>query len=137
MISKLKVNYICSACGYSSPRWIGKCPSCEAWNTFTETVVESSKRREERKTKAKSSFAVANMKLISEVSNEDGENRFSTGIEELDRVLGGGIVSGSVILIGGDPGIGKSTLMLQIAGKVKNKKFLYVCLLYTSPSPRD
>ncbi|MCX6161306.1 MAG: DNA repair protein RadA [Ignavibacteriae bacterium] len=126
MLSKLKVNYVCSACGYSSPRWIGKCPSCEAWNTFTETVVESSKRREERKTTAKSHSAAANMKLISEVSNEDGKNRFSTGIEELDRVLGGGIVTGSVILIGGDPGIGKSTLMLQIAGKVKNKKFLYV-----------
>lgn len=123
MSVKLKTKYICQNCGYSSTKWVGKCPDCEQWNTFTEEIIDTNKIRSDKKTLLKSKSAELN--LISEVESQE-ESRFLTGIEELDRVLGGGLVAGSVVLIGGDPGIGKSTLMLQIADKIKHKKFLYV-----------
>ncbi len=122
-MSKLKSKYVCQNCGYASPRWSGKCPECGLWNTMVEEVVDTAEIKKSRKTDLKSKSA--NIKLITEVETVSG-NRIATGLEELDRVLGGGIVSGSVMLIGGDPGIGKSTLMLQIADKIKNKKILYV-----------
>lgn len=124
MAQKIKTRYVCQNCGYTSPRWIGKCPDCEQWNTMVEEVVQTDKRKLSQKTNIPMPENV-NLQLISEVSTQE-ETRTKTNIEELDRVLGGGIVRGSVILIGGDPGIGKSTLMLQIAGKLNNKKFLYV-----------
>jgi DNA repair protein RadA/Sms len=122
-MSKVKTKYVCQNCGYSSPRWAGKCPECGNWNTFTEEIIVTDKRKLSKSSSLKSGYA--DMKLISEVKNVN-ENRMRTNIEELDRVLGGGVVSGSVILIGGDPGIGKSTLMLQISEKLKGKKILYV-----------
>jgi DNA repair protein RadA/Sms len=122
-MSKIKTKYVCTNCGYSSLRWSGKCPECESWSTMTEEIVSS-----DRKKKVSSSAVIVNdgsYSLITEIESVK-ESRINTGISELDRVLGGGIVPGSVILIGGDPGIGKSTLMLQMADKVKHKKILYV-----------
>jgi len=124
MASKLKVNYICQNCGYVSPRWIGKCPSCEQWNTMIETITESKKSKSGKETSARS--VQASIKPLHHIKHEYDGNRTASGIGELDRVLGGGIVQGAVMLIGGDPGIGKSTLMLQISGNLKDKKLLYV-----------
>ncbi len=122
-MSKVKTKFVCQNCGYSSPRWTGKCPECGNWNTFVEEIIETDKRKLTKSSSTKSRFV--DLKLISEIKDTT-ESRTKIGIEELDRVLGGGIVSGSVILIGGDPGIGKSTLMLQIADKLKTQKILYV-----------
>ncbi len=117
-MSKTRIKYICSNCGYESLRWLGKCPECDSWNTFTEEIIETSSR------KSSSYKGTINLKKINEL--EDAEkNRIITGIGELDRVLGGGFIPGSVILLGGDPGIGKSTLAMQAASKINNK-VLYV-----------
>ncbi|QQS22669.1 DNA repair protein RadA [bacterium] len=105
-----KTVFICENCGYNSPRWQGKCPSCDQWNTFTEQMVQSSKKT----AFASGSATVIKPILLSEVK-QSKVLRISTGIDELDVVLGGGLVTGSVILLGGDPGIGKSTLALQLA----------------------
>jgi DNA repair protein RadA/Sms len=123
LASKLKTRYICQSCGFVSPRWIGKCPECNSWNSLTEEVVSTDKKKLERNIGKKA--ASAEVHLITDVKMQ-GEHRSITGLEEFDRVLGGGIVKGSVMLIGGDPGIGKSTLMLQIAEKLRDKVFLYV-----------
>ncbi len=110
MASKNKTAFVCNECGYESPKWYGKCPTCGKWNTMEETVVSSSI----------SSFAtpVSNVtrnsaKRLNEI-DINNEHRYKTGLTELDRVLGGGIVKGSLILISGEPGIGKSTILLQI-----------------------
>lgn len=119
---KNKTQFICTECGYSSLKWLGKCPSCNSWNTLTETIVSD----KPSKASSVSSKAASAVKRISEISG-DFKERFSTGICELDRVLGGGIVAGSLILVGGSPGIGKSTLLLQICeNTAKTKKILYV-----------
>ena len=119
--SSKKTKFVCSNCGYESPKWLGKCPNCGAWNSFVEVPVEDSKKGwlVER--------SGVELKKLSEVMSIRRE-RIPVGIGEVDRVLGGGIVPGSLILIGGDPGIGKSTLLLQIAGKLaqSGKKILYV-----------
>ncbi len=117
-MSKTKIKYICSNCGYESVRWIGKCPECESWNSFTEEIVETSPRKANI---AKSRFTYN--KILDISANED--DRIKTGITEFDRVLGGGIMPGSVILLGGDPGIGKSTIAMQAAASIK-EKVLYV-----------
>lgn len=117
-MSKTRIKYICSNCGYESLRWIGKCPECDNWNTFTEEIIETSKRT------TSAYKGTLNLKKIDEL--EDAEKtRIITGISELDRVLGGGFIPGSVILLGGDPGIGKSTLAMQAAAKINNK-VLYI-----------
>lgn len=123
MAAKFKTRYICQSCGFVSPRWIGKCPECNSWNSLTEEVISTDKKKLDRDISRKASSAEVH--LITEVKTQ-GEHRSITGLEEFDRVLGGGIVKGSVMLLGGDPGIGKSTLMLQIAEKLKDKVFLYV-----------
>jgi DNA repair protein RadA/Sms len=117
-MSKTKIKYICSNCGYESLRWIGKCPECESWNSFTEEIVETSPRKANI---SKSRFSYS--KILDISANED--DRIKTGIIEFDRVLGGGIMPGSVILLGGDPGIGKSTIAMQAAASIK-EKVLYV-----------
>ena len=117
-MSKTKIKYICSNCGYESLRWIGKCPECESWNSFTEEIVETSPRKANI---SKSKFSYN--KILDISANE--EDRVKTGITEFDRVLGGGIMPGSVILLGGDPGIGKSTIAMQAAASIK-EKVLYV-----------
>ncbi len=124
---KTKTTYICGECGYASPKWLGKCPSCGTWNTMEETVVtEEKKGSAVRAVSAAASGAARAPKRISDVK-PGFETRYETGLKELDRVLGGGIVRGSLILVGGDPGIGKSTLLLQICQNIgKDKKILYV-----------
>jgi len=117
-MSKSRIKYICSNCGYESLRWIGKCPSCESWNSFTEELVE-----EKKTSKRKFSGEINISKLNSTI--HENEERIKTNIAELDRVLGGGLMPGSVVLIGGDPGIGKSTLVMQAAAKI-NLEVLYV-----------
>jgi DNA repair protein RadA/Sms len=112
MKSKIKTVYVCQSCGTQSPRWMGKCPDCGAWNTMVEEQVEKSKDIGS----AKRSGGMEPI-LLNEIQARD-EDRFVTKIGELDRVLGGGIVPGSVVLIGGDPGIGKSTLVLQMLRQV-------------------
>jgi len=118
---KQKSFYVCQECGYESIGWMGKCPSCNQWNTFVEEIQEP-------KSKSRSGAVSTNVKPVNINDIEaDTEERYLTGIKEMDRVLGGGIVKGSLILVGGDPGIGKSTLLLQICDKIKtNAKILYV-----------
>lgn len=108
-----KIVYICENCGFSSPRWQGKCPSCEQWNTFAEQAVQSTKKSTLGSGSGRG-FAGIKPVLLSEVK-QNKVQRLSTGIDEFDVVLGGGLVTGSVVLLGGDPGIGKSTLALQLA----------------------
>jgi DNA repair protein RadA/Sms len=108
-MAKEKNSYTCTECGGSSPRWLGKCPHCEAWNTLIETVAETSAPGRNRFASLAKPAEVA---ALADIEASEIE-RTPTGIGELDRVLGGGIVEGGVVLIGGDPGIGKSTLLLQ------------------------
>jgi len=117
--NKTKTIYICQACGHHSLRWVGKCPDCGTWNSMTEERVTKHK-----KTYAKQKTAPT---PLGEVNVQD-EDRVKTGLKEFDRVVGGGIVRGSVILVGGDPGIGKSTLLLQISEKIASgyHKVLYI-----------
>ncbi len=123
MANKFKTVYICSQCGYESPKWNGKCPSCGEFNTFIEDVVSS---LNEKSSISSSKINNISSKKINEISVED-EMRFKTGMSELDRVLGGGIVDGSLILLSGDPGIGKSTILLQICEYLgRNLKILYI-----------
>ena len=121
MAQKIKTVYICSECGYESPKWNGRCPGCGEYNTMNEEIVSPAKPQERL-----SSVTAAVSQKITEISAQD-EIRFGTGMKELDRVLGGGIVSGSLILLSGDPGIGKSTLLLQICEHIgENLKILYI-----------
>ncbi|HNV95926.1 MAG TPA: DNA repair protein RadA [Bacteroidales bacterium] len=119
MSSKSKTVFFCNQCGYESPKWLGKCPSCNAWNSFVEQTVntKSSSNAKHRETKT--------VKRLNEIT-ADESIRINSKSVELNRVLGGGIVNGSVVLIGGEPGIGKSTLMLQFAMRVKSITSLYV-----------
>jgi DNA repair protein RadA/Sms len=122
---KTETKYVCQNCGFTSLRWTGKCPQCSEWNTFVEEIVHIDKKKIQTKSKEKSNFKLENLSLLSDIDVKE-DNRIKTRITELDRVLGGGIVSGTVILVGGDPGIGKSTLMVQLADKIKERKILYV-----------
>ena len=117
-MSKSRIVYLCSNCGYESLKWLGRCPSCEEWNTFTEEFEEIKKHGSKKQTSENKIFNL-NENVI------DEKKRLETGISEFDRVLGNGFMPGSVVLLGGDPGIGKSTLVMQAAGKVK-EKVLYV-----------
>lgn len=120
MASKSKSVYVCSECGYESVKWYGKCPSCGEWNTMEEQVPVISKPG----TRAKVTFN--RPQKLTEI-NSDIENRIMSGIKEFDRVLGGGIVEGSLVLLSGDPGIGKSTILLQICQNLgKKNSVLYI-----------
>src|SRR5690625_457945 len=124
LLGKRKTKHVCQECGYESARWMGKCPSCNQWNTLVEELIPS-----------KSSGPISTITLqksstpekITTIKSEK-EPRIITGLKELDRVLGGGIVPGSLVLIGGDPGIGKSTLLLQISSLLADKQLpvLYI-----------
>lgn len=124
-MAKTKSAYFCQNCGYESAKWLGKCPSCNEWNTFVEEILEkgTSKAPAWKTTTGSSKVnKPSKVDLIQSITEE----RILTGDQELDRVLGGGLVAGSIILIGGEPGIGKSTLMLQLALNVTGKKTLYI-----------
>ena len=119
---KVKTFYQCQSCGYTSPKWLGKCPDCGEWNT----LVEERKETVPSRLSLPAQFRKSEPQLLSSIKAGYGQ-RTSTGIRELDRVLGGGVVTGSVVLVGGDPGIGKSTMLLQaIAGLSKYGQVLYV-----------
>lgn len=123
-MAKSKSLYICSECGYESAKWYGKCPGCGEWNTMNEQVVSVS--TSSSKAKRNSGAYAAKVMRLNEISG-DIERRISTGVSEFDRVLGGGIVEGSLVLISGDPGIGKSTILLQICEHLgKSRNVLYV-----------
>ncbi len=120
---KSTTKYVCNECGYSSPKWLGKCPSCYSWNTLVEEMVQAQTKYS--KITGDASQVQKPLKL-SEISAEN-DARIPTQLAELDRVLGGGIVPGSLVLVGGDPGIGKSTLLLQICNNLgKQGNVLYV-----------
>jgi DNA repair protein RadA/Sms len=124
-MAKTQTTFFCKNCGASSPKWVGKCNSCGEWNTYTEEVIHKDKPEYKKTWKAQSTKSVLKPVLLADV--EHGiDFRYELKDLELSRVLGGGIVPGSVILIGGEPGIGKSTLMLQIALQFQNKKVLYI-----------
>ena len=126
--NKLKTIYVCSNCGESSPRWMGRCPSCGAWNTMVEDVVVPEPKAAARSASARPSGVTSiTARRLSEVSTTEEKSRIVTGISELDRVLGGGVVLGSVVLLGGEPGAGKSTLLLQLCGAISDRcQVLYI-----------
>lgn len=123
-MAKARTLFFCKNCGYQSSQWLGKCPSCNEWNSFVEEVID----RGEPAVKGKSSI----VKTVQNFPHRLNEieltqiQRFSTGFLEFDNVLGGGIVAGSIVLLGGEPGIGKSTLLLQMALQIPNKRILYI-----------
>jgi DNA repair protein RadA/Sms len=124
-MSKVKTAFFCQSCGYESVKWVGQCPSCNKWNTFVEEIIQKDPKQnngwgdyneEKRKNKTVT---------LKEIKSE-GEKRLLTTDAELNRVLGGGIVPGSIVLVAGEPGIGKSTLFLQNGLQLKNRKVLYI-----------
>ena len=123
-MAKSRTLYYCRECGYESPKWMGQCPGCKEWNTFSEEPVVKKTASSGRN---KAAAHIQEPKSLSEVKTDEDE-RMPTGIREFDRVLGGGMVVGSLVLVGGDPGIGKSTLLLQMCRDMsaKQHKILYV-----------
>src|ERR1051326_265002 len=124
MSTKVKTSFFCQNCGAQSPKWIGKCPACGEWNTYVEEIIQKEDKNAGRAASKSTQRATKPLK-ISEIE-QSGEIRINLPDKELNRVLGGGVVPGSVVLFGGEPGIGKSTLMLQIALQQKNIKTLYI-----------
>lgn len=122
-MAKEKIAYVCTSCGYDSPKWIGKCPACGEWNTFSEYRV--GKAAPQVLSSLESGAQKTSPVLMSHIQTED-EPRINMGDGELNRVLGGGLVPGSMTLLGGEPGIGKSTLILQTVLRLKGHKVLYV-----------
>jgi DNA repair protein RadA/Sms len=120
-MAKSKIVFFCRNCGAEAPKWLGKCPACGEWNTYVEEVVRAKTPAEHHRDAEKSARPVT----LSGISSAE-EVRLDTGIGEFNRVLGGGLVYGSVVLLGGEPGIGKSTLALQMALNLKHEKVLYV-----------
>ncbi len=123
-MAKIKTKFICQNCGFETPKWMGKCPECSSWNSFEETVSQKEKVKPSLSTVGN---GISRAVPIDSIEARD-EDRQSSGIKELDRVLGGGIVEGSLTLVGGDPGIGKSTILLQLSQNLsqKNFKVLYI-----------
>ena len=121
-MNKVKTVFVCNNCGYESPKWLGKCPGCNSWNSFYEEKIADNKNSKGLNKEKKS----ATPRILNDVEAKH-ESRTDTGIGELNRVLGGGLVNGSLVLLGGEPGIGKSTLILELCDKINgNGKVLYV-----------
>lgn len=127
-MAKKKTVYSCNECGYESSGWLGKCPECGSWNSFTETIIQKKSSSLNNRSwlndaENKTSQSILNLSQVS----KNNQKRLSSKIDEMDRVLGGGFVQGSLVLLGGDPGIGKSTLLLQVLGKLnENHSTIYV-----------
>ena len=119
--------HVCQQCGAETPRWSGQCPSCDAWNTLVETVLTRPVAAARARASSTTAFAVGSISPITDVSSAEAE-RLVSGMGEVDRVLGGGFVPGSIVLFGGDPGIGKSTLLLQLAARLAtaDNQVLYI-----------
>src|SRR6186713_992747 len=125
-MSKVKKAFFCQNCGYESVKWIGQCPSCNQWNSFVEEIIQKETPKSNGWENYNETAERANKTIqLSEIKSNE-EKRMMTGDDELDRVLGGGIVPGSIVLVAGEPGIGKSTLFLQIGLKLLNKVVLYI-----------
>lgn len=126
-MAKVRTQYVCQNCGYSSRRYLGRCPNCGEWNSLVEEQVHSESKAAPTRATTTLTGLVAKPQKISEINSKETP-RVKTKLNELNRVLGGGIVPGSLILIGGDPGIGKSTLLLQVSGQLSNEhhRVLYV-----------
>lgn len=123
----LKTVYICSECNYTSPKWLGKCPSCGAWNSFVEDVISQAPEKEAPQKHKTLSAGRENIAVSFDEAELPEYIRTNTGLFELDRVLGGGLVHGSVVLLSGEPGIGKSTLLMQISDALgESKRVLYI-----------
>jgi DNA repair protein RadA/Sms len=122
---KVKTSFFCQNCGVSSPKWIGRCPSCGQWNTYVEEVVSKSVDNDLWKKPSDKKSRTPQSQLLTNVAVHD-EQRIEMPDKELNRVLGGGLVPGSLVLMGGEPGIGKSTLLLQLSLSLKKKRILYV-----------
>ncbi|MBR1659983.1 MAG: DNA repair protein RadA [Oscillospiraceae bacterium] len=120
-----RTKFYCSECGNETSKWFGQCPACKAWNTLVEVPPDTANRSRSGAVKVAGAAVLNRPRRLAEL-DESEEIRFSTGMGELDRVLGGGAVVGSIVLVGGAPGIGKSTLLLQICGLLKDQKILYV-----------
>ena len=114
MAGKVKTVYICNQCGYESSKWNGKCPSCGQWNTLEEEQVTVSKSTSGKAVSSSKPADISDKIIELNKVDVNSDVRYFTGLKELDRVLGGGLVKGSLVLLGGEPGIGKSTLLLQI-----------------------
>lgn len=125
---KAKNIFVCSACGYEAPKWYGKCPACNAWNSMEEQLVpEAAKPAKRQFAQGTNAASVSPVPIGESDASIETENRLTTGMNELDTVLGGGLVVGSMVLVGGDPGIGKSTLLLQVCQQLgQGKRVLYV-----------
>ncbi|MHA4843337.1 DNA repair protein RadA [Flavitalea antarctica] len=124
-MSKVKTAFFCSACGYESPKWAGKCPSCNSWNTFIQEVIQKEQGKSENWKGYREDDKVNKVIALNEIKGIE-EDRIITPDAELNRVLGGGIVAGSIILVAGEPGIGKSTLFLQNGLLLKDHSILYI-----------
>jgi len=126
-MAKTKIAYFCQSCGFESAKWLGKCPSCQQWNTFVEEVIEKdNKAIPAWKVSSSTTMQRANKPVeVADITFSE-EERLLTPDKEFNRVLGGGIVPGSLVLIGGEPGIGKSTLMLQLSLNMPALKVLYI-----------
>lgn len=124
-MSKVKSGFFCQNCGAQSAKWIGKCPECGEWNTYAEEIISKPGKKEAWET-GSGKNSDSKPKLVSEINQGSGEQRIVTNDNELNRVLGGGIVKGSLILLGGEPGIGKSTLLLQLALAPGSLRVLYI-----------
>lgn len=124
-MAKVKTSFFCQNCGTQTAQWMGQCKSCSEWNTIVEEVVQKGSDKKSWNTESTSTQRTAQPKVLGDIKLDD-EQRIVTHDKELNRVLGGGIVNGSLILVGGEPGIGKSTLMLQLALGLDNLKTLYV-----------
>lgn len=127
MAGKLKTVYICRQCGYESSKWNGKCPSCGEWNTLEEDVIEVMPQKSGKASAAAKPVDITSKIVTLSGIDVDDDVRYSTGVNELNRVLGGGLVKGSLVLLGGEPGIGKSTMLLQICKYLGEKyTILYI-----------
>jgi len=124
-MAKIKKAFFCQNCGSQSPKWVGKCPSCNQWNTFVEEIIEKESNKESWQATTSTTPTKSKARKLKDISIEE-LSRLNTHSKELNRVLGGGLVPGSVILLGGEPGIGKSTLLLQLAMKMHDLDVLYV-----------